>query len=101
MSDLGAGVVHFVLLAFLGCVALVLLGRDRGAQIFQLHLFLAAFALRFTFSLIIYQLGLVSVLKDEDSSGWTAGVALQEHWLRQGVGLGQLPTILTGAFGGH
>src|SRR5438128_2079290 len=101
MSDLGAGVVHFVMLAFLGCVALVLLGRDREALIPQLRLFLLAFALRFAFSLVIYQLGLVAVLKDEDSSGWTWGVGLQEHWLRQGLDLWQLPFVLKGAFVGH
>src|SRR2546429_74578 len=101
MSDLGAGLVHFVVLGFFGCVVLVMLGRDREALTLQLRLFLSAFAFRFAFSIIIYQLGLVSVLKDEDASGWTTGVGLQEHWLRQGVELWQLPSVLGGAFLGH
>jgi hypothetical protein len=98
MSDLEAGAVHFVFLAITGCVIVVLLGRDREAQVFQLRLFLCAFILRFACSLIIYQLGLVTVLKDEDSSGWVVGVQLQEHWLRHGVDLWQLPSVLAGAF---
>src|SRR5207253_11217829 len=37
----------------------------------------------------------------EDASGWTGGVALQQRWAEQGVGLFDLPFVLIDAFGGH
>ena len=64
-------------------------------------LFLVAFGTRFAFSIWVYQLGLVNVLHDEDSSGWAMGVPLQQQWVQQRLSLLDLPYTLLGAFHGE
>ena len=59
MSELLSGLALFLLFAWLGVVALLSTWHDREELRFQVRLFLWAIALRFAFSLTIYQLGLV------------------------------------------
>src|SRR5205807_1699291 len=68
---------------------------------FQVGLFLSALVLRYAVALAIYQLGLVDVLKDEDGSGWVVGVAYQQAWAEQNLGLLDLPGVLAGAYTTH
>jgi len=99
--DLPFGLVLFVMLGLLGTGALYVTKQHRATLRFQLELFWAAFAIRFLASIVIYEFGLVSVLGDEDSSGWVVGANLHSLWVRQGVSLTDLPSVLAGAFEGH
>jgi hypothetical protein len=96
--DLPFAIVLFVLLCILGTLSLLAERNHRETLHSQLKLFLIAFALRFAMSIAIYQFGLVALLGDEDSSGWSGGVILQQRWLDREVGLLDLPSVLTGAF---
>src|SRR5262245_60267844 len=73
----------------------------RGTMGFQTRLFLWALAVRFIFAVVVYQFGLVSVLGDEDATGWSAGVQFYREWEQKGVGLVELPAVLTGACEGQ
>lgn len=99
--DLPFGIIIFILLSVIGSFALSITRNHRHKMRFQLRLFLWAFAVRFAASIIIYQFGLVQVLKDEDASGWALGAVLQRTWVQQGIGLLGLPSVLAGAFEGH
>lgn len=99
--DFLSGILLFFLLATLGSFALFATRTYQQTLRFQLKIFLCAFVLRFAASILIYQYGLVKVLGDEDAIGWWAGVFLYRDWVRQGLGLFDLPVVLTGAFNGN
>jgi hypothetical protein len=84
MDDVGlvSGSGVFVALLVLGALALSATQRHRATLAFQLRLFALAACLRYALSIVIYQFGLVHVLRDEDSSGWIVGVVFQERWLQ-------------------
>jgi 4-amino-4-deoxy-L-arabinose transferase-like glycosyltransferase len=52
-------------------------------------------------SIVIYAFGLVNILKDEDASAWVAGASIYKEWIRKGVGLFQLPAVLSESFTGN
>ena len=100
--DLPFGLVLFVVFGVLGSLVLLSTQKHRETLPMQIKVFATAFALRFISSIAIYQFGLVAVLGDEDSSGWVVGATLRQTWLRQGVGIFELPSVLGGAYsGGH
>ena len=99
--DFPSGLLVFALLAVLGSFALFATHHHKRTLRFQLKIFLCAFALRFSLSVLVYQFGLVRVLGDEDAVGWWAGVFHYRDWTRQGIGLFELPAILMGAFKGN
>ena len=103
MTDIGMvpGTLLFIVLAIFGCMALFFTWNHRDSVRFQMALFLVAFCTRFAFSIWVYQLGLVTVLHDEDSSGWVMGVPLQQQWVQQRLSLLDLPYTLLGAFQGE
>lgn len=103
MKDAGLlpGLMVFTALVWVGCGCLFISQRHREDLRLQMRLFLWAFSLRFALSIVIYQLGLVSVIGDDDSGGWIFGVWQQDRWLRQGVGLWDLPSVMAGAFKGQ
>ena len=103
MTDVGMvpGTLLFIVLAIFGCMALFFTWNHRDSVRFQLALFLVALCTRFAFSIWVYQLGLVTVLHDEDSSGWAMGVPLQQQWVQQRLSLLDLPYTLLGAFQGE
>jgi 4-amino-4-deoxy-L-arabinose transferase-like glycosyltransferase len=103
MTDIGMvpGTLLFIVLAIFGCVALLFTWNHRDSVRFQMALFLVALSTRFAFSIWVYQLGLVTVLHDEDSSGWLMGVPLQQQWVQQRLSLLDLPYTLLGAFQGE
>jgi hypothetical protein len=100
VDELGllSGMALFFLLGLLGCLLLGMTTAHRATLPFQIRLFLAAYGLRFTMSLTLYAFGLVNLLKDEDGRGWLAGVGYYQGWVDQGVGLGDVPEIVAGAF---
>lgn len=102
MSDPGLvpGLVTFFLLCIVGAGVVFATVRHRSRLQFQLQLFLIAFALRFALSIVIYQFGLVSVVGDEDASGWRVGAGFHWNWAHSNVTLFTLPFELMRAFEG-
>ena len=99
--DLPFALVLWVVLSVLGILVLAQT-RDRRSELrTELRLFLCAFAVRFAMSIVIYQFGLVTVLGDEDASGWVRGAEIQQAWLQQDVSVLELPSVLAGAFEGQ
>src|SRR4051812_45311714 len=103
MEDPGiiSGTMVFIVLTALGYCALSATAKHRETLPFQRRLFFIAAVLRFVLSVVIYQPGLIHILKDEDASGWVIGGALRERWLGGGVGLLDLSEMLGEAFGGR
>lgn len=92
------GLVFFGLLAILGRLLLAASRQHYRTPQLEVRLFLCAFAVRFAMSVVIYQFGLVEVLKDEDASGWLVGAAFHRAWVQNEVGLLDLPVVLAEAF---
>jgi hypothetical protein len=78
-------VLAIVGLAFGKVIALT--ARDERAKQFEILLFAAAVAVRFLASLLVYEFGLMEIIKDEDSYGWMGGVVLQGDWAQRDVGI--------------
>src|SRR5260370_18405958 len=99
--DLFTAAVLFIPFGLAGIGLLALTWNHRQTLQFQIKIFLSAFSLRFLTSIVIYQFGLVDILKDEDGSGWVVGANIYKEWVRKGVGLFDLPARLAEAFSGH
>lgn len=95
-----SGLIVFFLLCLVGMMLVFCTTRHRDRLQFQLQLLLIAFGLRFAVSLLIYQFGLVSVVGDEDASGWLRGAGLHWTWTHQGVTWFELPSALAKAYEG-
>src|SRR5438105_15530146 len=100
-SDVGLapGIALAILLAALGSVALFATRANRSDLRFQLKLFVAAFAVRFAASLVLYQFGLASVVGDDDGQGWSQGAVLADQWSHQNLGPLDVPLAMSEAFG--
>lgn len=83
-----------VVLAIAGTLILVL---TRGTRV-EINLFLAALALRFAASILIYEVGLVDVIGDDDAQDWMHGWHVKRVWEMYGVGILELPIVLLDAF---
>ncbi len=97
-NDLPFALVLLVVFAGLGVGLLTLTRLHRASLPQQLKLFLAALGVRFLASVAIYEFGLVQVLGDEDSSGWTAGIVQMQQWTQRHLGWLDLPEALAQAF---
>lgn len=89
--------VAFVL-ALTGISLLATTRNHRSTLRLQIGIFLAAFAIRYLMSLVIYEGGLINVLKDEDGSGWIVGTVIQQGWAQQDAGLLEIPGLLLEAY---
>jgi hypothetical protein len=78
-------VLAIVGLAFGKVIALT--ARDEQAKQFEMLLFVTAVAVRFLASLLVYEFGMMEIIKDEDAYGWMGGVVLQGDWVRRDVGI--------------
>src|SRR2546423_1583846 len=103
MNDPGIfeGLGMFVVLLALGVPLLLATRRHRSDMIPQIRLFVAAFTIRFAFSLLIYCGGLINILKDEDGSGWGFGVTYMERWVSSGLGVFDIPGVCMATFTQH
>ncbi|HYL99830.1 MAG TPA: hypothetical protein VEZ90_12820 [Blastocatellia bacterium] len=99
--DLLSGLILAFLLAGTGVGMLYATRNHRSTVAFQTKLFLCAFGLRFLAAAAIYSGGLINVIKDEDASGWVAGLEVCKQWTKKGLGIFDLPAVLTGAFTGQ
>jgi 4-amino-4-deoxy-L-arabinose transferase-like glycosyltransferase len=99
-NDVFLGIVFLLLFAGVGSFLLTLTRHHRQTRREQLSLFLCAIAVRFAASIVIYEMGLVKVLGDEDSSGWFVGVLFSNAWNKQQLGLLDLPELWVGAYDG-
>ena len=96
---LAQGTMVFLGLSVGGGLILLLVRDSRVEFNRYLKLFLIAYAVRYAMAVAIYAGGLVSVLKDEDASGWTGGVALYQIWCDQNDTLFDIPYGLSYMFG--
>jgi hypothetical protein len=92
-NDLFLGIVFLLFFGGLGSFLLASQRKYGQTRCEQIMLFLCALCIRFAASIVIYEMGLVKVLGDEDGSGWKAGLALSEGWDRLRLGLPNLPEI--------
>jgi hypothetical protein len=95
-----SGLLHFLAFMMLGSGLLQVLARPQDVR-FQTKIFVIGLAVRFGFSLIIYQFGLISIIKDEDGSGWLIGMDWAERWLKDGATVLDLPTLVLQAYQAH
>lgn len=94
---LRAGLVVLLALAVAGVVVIL---RDRGpTRRHQAVLFVAALLLRFAAAVVLYEGGLLALIRDEDSQFWAAGAALHREWVRQGKGVLDLPAAFARCYG--
>jgi len=100
-NDLFLGIAFALLFAGLGSYLLTLTRQHYQTRHEQIKLFLCAFGVRFAASIIVYEMGLVSVLGDEDSGGWLYGVFLSNGWNKQHLGLLSLPEMWAEAYDKH
>lgn len=91
----------FCVLMILGTLLLCVMERPLGTLSLQVRLFVCAYSIRFAMSLLIYQFGLVDIIKDEDATGWWSGVNIYRQWKHMEVGWADLPFVLGGAFDGN
>jgi hypothetical protein len=99
--DLSVGMLVFLFFVVLGRILINASHVNRETLMFQARLFTIAIGIRFALSLALYSAGLVSVLGDLDSSGWTYGDALRFFWDKNGYGIVDLPYAWKGAFAGN
>ena len=97
-NDLPFAIVLLVVFAGVGIGLLYLTRHHRASLPQQIKLFLTALGVRFMASLAIYEFGLVKVLGDEDSSGWTAGIVQMQQWMQRHIGWLDLPEAMAQAF---
>src|SRR5215470_3679828 len=100
-NDLLSGAVFLLIFAGLGSFLLTLTRKHHQTRNEQIKLFLCALGVRFAASIVVYELGLVKVLGDEDSSGWTYGLVLSNGWDKQKLSLLSLPEIWASAYDNH
>src|SRR5215813_6594492 len=98
-NDLLSGAIFLLIFAGLGSFLLTLTRKHHQTRNEQIKLFLCALGVRFAASIVVYELGLVKVLGDDDASGWIGGVALSNGWEKQHLGLLSLPEIWAEAYG--
>ena len=84
------GLACFMFFFILGSI-LVQLTHHQETRREQTQIFLLAFIFRSMMVLVIYYFGLISIIKDEDSSGWAGGLGLYESWVQAGHNLFSLP----------
>src|SRR5262245_27214142 len=100
-NDLVLGMIFLLLFAGLGSFLVALTRKHSQTRKEQIVLFLIALGVRFAASIVIYEVGLVKVLGDEDSSGWVGGLALSNGWKRQWLDLLSLPEMWGEAYQKH
>jgi Dolichyl-phosphate-mannose-protein mannosyltransferase len=103
MNDIGIlpGTLLLIVLALCGSMSLFFTRNHHDTLRTQIALFLFALTTRFAFSVWVYQFGLATVLRDEDSSGWALGIPLASLWDQQRLNLIDLPYTLLGVFHGQ
>jgi hypothetical protein len=97
-NELAFGFLMVALLAIMGVCLIQLTRNHREQMTLQIKLFLISLAVRFLFSIITYEFGLIKILGDEDGSGWVLGAYNMDRWARLRLGFLDLPSILSAAF---
>ena len=102
MDEVGlpAGILLFLILGSIGVSALRGFSNPADRD-FQTKIFLVAFALRFAASVVIYQFGLVEIIKDEDAGGWYVGQYWYQTWQEDGTSYFDLPSKFVEAYSVH
>ena len=100
-NDLFLGIIFLLVFAGFGSFLLTLTKKHYQTRNEQIKLFLIALAVRFAASVVVYEMGLSSVLGDEDGSGWMYGLFLANGWDKQHLTLLSLPEMWGAAYTGH
>lgn len=100
-SDLFPGLVFFFSLIGIGLLIISRSHTHIQTRSFQIKLFLIAILVRFTGALVIYELGLSSIIGDEDSSGYFLGRYYGGLWIGQNKSFLDLPSLWAPAFQEH
>ena len=87
------GLVCFVLFLIVGLL-LIQLTHHRETRRQQTQLFLLSYLIRTAMVVAVYYLGLINVIKDEDSAGWTGGMGLYQLWVEEGRTIFSLPSAI-------
>ncbi len=80
-----SGLVVALILFFVGIVFLRLSHHSENMGE-QLRLFVVAYMARIAMILAVYNFGLISILGDNDSSGWHLSLTIYERWQQEGYG---------------
>lgn len=92
------GALLFLALLSLGLLGISATERDPRMATLYRQLFLVAMVSRFAASVALYGFGFVSILGDDDASGWQGAAAIFREWVAQGVTVGDLPSLWVEAF---
>lgn len=87
------GMACFVIFFIIGII-LVQLTHQQETRREQTTLFILAYIIRSFMVMTVYYFGLLSIIRDEDSSGWVAGLGLYESWVQAGYDLFSLPRAI-------
>lgn len=87
------GTLLLVVLITLGVIVISATAADEPTAQFEHRLFTAAILLRFAGSLALYGFGLVTVIGDEDASGWLASLTMSSELELRRVPFSDLPGI--------
>lgn len=100
--DVASGVVTAFLMLICGTLVTVCTINHRSTIRLQLWLFLVAFVVRFTLSVLLYGYGLAeTIVGSGDDSGWVGGVIIKRSWEAQGISPLNWPVALLEAYNGH
>lgn len=91
--DLFSDGIHFLIFAGFGYFLVQMTWLHQSTIGFQQRLFLLAITIRFVTSLVIYEMGFINTIKDEDGSGWVVGTALRQSWEMKGFSLFDAPWL--------
>lgn len=72
-------------------VLLVQITHHRETRRQQTQLFLISYFVRTAMVIAVYYLGLINIIKDEDSAGWYGGLGLYNLWVEEGQNIFTLP----------
>jgi len=100
-NNIGSGILPFFILVLTGIFLISLTKHHLVTKSFQSKLFICAICTRFIGSLLIYEFGLISIVGDEDSSGYYIGRFYGGTWIGQGYSLFDLPSLWVPAFSEH
>lgn len=100
-SGIVSDIFHFLFFTGAGFFVLQITWNHRDSIGFQQRLFLLAISVRFVFSLVIYEMGLINTLKDEDASGWIVGSSLRQTWEIKNYSLLDAPWLFLESYNYH
>lgn len=85
----------------IGSLLILLTRNHQQTKHWQIKLFIIALAVRYAFSIAVYEFGMDKILGDADSIGFMYGFSISNGWKWSNTGLFELPAKLLAAFQGN